>query len=249
MALDQTPKAIPQFETAEYQNQTGTNECVVCHKPISSSYFRVNGRMVCSPCSERLKTSAPKDSHAAFSRAVAFGAGAAVAGLALYAAVTITTGLMIGYVSLAVGWMVGKAMMKGSGGIGGRRYQVTALLLTYAAVSVAAVPIAIAEFAKQKRAHSESKIQSPAPSASQADTSSDENSAAAPNNANPARDSRPSALSAIGSLLVLGLASPFLELGSDPLHGLIGLVILLVGVRIAWRITCGRPPLVFDGPF
>ena len=38
-----------------------------------------------------------------------------------------------------------KAMMKGSGGIGGRRYQVAALLLTYGSVSMAAVPIAISQ--------------------------------------------------------------------------------------------------------
>jgi hypothetical protein len=247
MAIDPTPKTIPQFETAEYQNQTGTNDCVVCRKPISSSYFRVNGKMVCSPCSERLKSSAPKDSHTAFTRALAFGAGAAIAGLALYAGVTIATGLMIGYVSLAVGWLVGKAMMKGSGGIGGRRYQIAALLFTYAAVSVAAVPIAIAEFSKQKKAQSQGSVQGPSASQPGAPPS-DDNPTVAPDGGNSARN-HASAVSALWYLLMLGLASPFVELGSDPLHGLIGLVILAVGVRIAWQITRGRPPLVFDGPF
>lgn len=45
---------------------------------------------------------------------------------------------------------------------------------------------------------------------------------------------------AIGVLTLIGLASPFLEL-ADPAHGLIGLVILFVGLRIAWRLTAGRP--------
>ena len=41
---------------------------------------------------------------------------------------------------------------------------------------------------------------------------------------------------AVGMLTLLGLASPFLEL-ADPAHGIIGLIILFVGIRIAWKIT------------
>jgi hypothetical protein len=44
---------------------------------------------------------------------------------------------------------------------------------------------------------------------------------------------------ALGVLALVGLASPFLEL-SDPAHGIIGLIILFVGIRIAWTITRGR---------
>jgi hypothetical protein len=51
---------------------------------------------------------------------------------------------------------------------------------------------------------------------------------------------------AVGILTLLGLASPFLEL-SNPTHGIIGLVILFVGMRIAWKITAGRPVTV-TGP-
>ena len=59
----------------------------------------------------------------------------------VYATFTIVTICTIGYIALAVGWLVAKAIMKGSNGIGGRRYQVAAVLLTYAAISLAAVPI------------------------------------------------------------------------------------------------------------
>jgi hypothetical protein len=38
--------------------------------------------------------------------------------------------------------------------------------------------------------------------------------------------------------MLIGLASPCLEL-RDPTQGFIGLTILLVGIRIAWRITAG----------
>jgi hypothetical protein len=52
----------------------------------------------------------------------------------------------------------------------------------------------------------------------------------------------------LGRLALFGLASPFLEVAGNPVGGLIGLVILFVGIRIAARITAARPAQVF-GPF
>lgn len=241
----------PQFETAEFQNKPGTDTCTVCKQPISGSYFRVNNQMVCSACTERLKSSIPKDSHGAFARAVTFGAGAAVVGLVLYAVVGIVTGLMIGYVSLAVGWLVGKAMMKGSGGLGGRRYQIVAMLFTYAAVSMAAIPMTIVEFSKEKKSRAEGKVQTaqPTDNANPQSPAAEEGQATASNQESRTTEKRMGFAAAIGYLALLGLASPFLELGSSPLNGLIGLVILFVGIRIAWQLTRGHPPLVVDGPF
>lgn len=51
---------------------------------------------------------------------------------------------------------------------------------------------------------------------------------------------------AIGLLALLGIASPLLEL-RDPVHGIIGLVILFVGIRFAWRFTAGRA-ISISGP-
>ena len=53
---------------------------------------------------------------------------------------------------------------------------------------------------------------------------------------------------ALGTLAVLGLASPFLEL-QDGFGGVLMLVILFVGMRFAWRMTAGRATIVVDGPF
>jgi hypothetical protein len=52
---------------------------------------------------------------------------------------------------------------------------------------------------------------------------------------------------ALGALALAGLTSPFLEL-QDPLHGVIGLVILMVGIRIAWQLTAEKP-IDIVGPF
>jgi len=51
---------------------------------------------------------------------------------------------------------------------------------------------------------------------------------------------------AVGLLALLGLASPLLAL-AHPAQGLIGLIILLVGIQIAWKITAARQ-LNISGP-
>jgi hypothetical protein len=85
--------------------------------------------LTCAYCGEQTKLRLPQDSHQAFVRSLVFGVGGAVLGLVLYSAFGIITGLVIGYLSLAVSYIVGKAMMKGSSGVGGRRYQIAALVL------------------------------------------------------------------------------------------------------------------------
>jgi len=233
-------KETPQFRTAEY---AGGDICKMCKQPVGASYYRVSGEMTCAACAEKAKSDLPSDTHSAFTRALCFGLGGALLGLILYSAVGIITGLEIGYVSLAVGYIVGKAMKAGSKGLGGRRYQIAAVLLTYAAVSLAAVPISIAQIIKEKPAAQRTGVQR---------SSSAPSGAVAEQTTSPAQESttkKPmSAGAALLTLVAIGLASPLLGL-QDPVHGLIGLVILLVGIRIAWQITDGTPVHEIVGPF
>jgi hypothetical protein len=174
-----------------------------------------------------------------------FGIGAAILGLILYAAFGIITGILIGYVSLAVGWMVGKAMRKGSNGIGGRRYQIAAAALTYAAVSMAAIPMALWQVKDHKPAQAHTTPASPQISAGQNSNLSqaNEEDEDLPASGKPKMGFG----AAMGALALLGLASPFLDL-QDPVHGLIGLVILFVGMRFAWQQTAASK-LDILGPF
>jgi hypothetical protein len=144
---------VPQFGTAEYARKPGAETCQSCGAGISDQYFRVNGALACPICANQAQAKMPKDTHTAFVRGLTFGIGGAIVGLIVYAAFGILTGLVIGYVSLAVGWIVGKAIKKGSNGIGGMRYQIAAALLTYSAVSLAAVPMGIAQYLKSERVH------------------------------------------------------------------------------------------------
>lgn len=231
-------QSTPQFTTAEYSGSSGGDRCVSCNQPITARYYRVNTRMACEGCVQELERRQPADSHAGYVRGLLFGVGAAIVGMAGYAGFTILTGLYIGYVSLAVGWFVGKAIMLGSKGIGGRRYQIVAVILTYAAVSLAAIPIAISY---QMKAKPQAESVQPQQQQSNADVE----------NSQPDQTQQKPKLSfgaAILQLLVIGLASPFLEL-QDPFHGIIGLVILMVGIRIAWRITVGSRRASIDGPY
>jgi len=232
---------MPQFATAEYAHIPGTERCRICNNVVFDDYYRVNNQMACAKCAGEARQGQPSDSHAAFARALLLGGGAAVLGLILYAGFTIATNFYFGYIAVAVGWLVAKAMLKGSNGIGGRRYQIAAVLLTYAAISMAAVPIGIAGVVKQDKQKAAQQKQ-----AGEGNAASGEDSGS-PGNGQQGPKTRGGLAGLLMQLLLVGLASPFLEL-QDPVHGLIGLVILFVGLRIAYQLT-GPRPLEVDGPY
>jgi hypothetical protein len=236
----------PQFGTAEYAPKLGTDVCKACNQGIAGHYYRVNGSLACERCVDQFKNQIPKDTHAVFVRGLAFGIAGAILGLILYSGFSIITGIEIGYVALAVGWLIAKAIKMGSRGIGGRRYQVAAVALTYAAVSVSAIPIYFAQLNKEEI--QKSSRTEPAPSANPgAATPSEGSSPSTANTPSPTDKPKVNLLKALGLLMALGLASPFLEL-ENPLNGALGLLILFVGMNIAWRLTAG-PKIEILGPF
>ncbi len=238
----------PQFGTAEYAPKTGADVCKSCNQAIASQYFRVNGSLACQSCVDQLKSQIPKDTHSVFARGLAFGLGGAILGLILYSGFTIITGIEIGYVSLAVGWLIAKAIKLGSRGIGGRRYQFAAVALTYAAVSMAAIPIYFSQANKDEARKSAQTQTAPSSNPGRATPSQDPSAATAETPSQPTSADKPAnLLKALGLLALIGLASPFLELQS-PVNGAIGLVILLVGMNIAWRLAAG-PKIDILGPF
>lgn len=220
----------PQFATAEYSNKAAETVCKACAQKISGPYYRVNGVPACASCAQRLKDQLPQDSHQAFVRGVLLGIGGAIVGFGIYVAFALSTGWMVGYISLLVGYLVGKAIAFGSGGVGGRRYQVVAVLLTYMAVSLAAVPIAISAHMKARSAHQHAQVNATTAQGTAQSQASEPGAAPAP---------KKSVAETLGVLVLVGLASPFLEM-VEPMHGIIGLIILLVGVQIAWKITAAR---------
>jgi hypothetical protein len=244
---DSFSNPTPQFGTAEYATNSGNSRCQFCQQPIGGTYYRVNEATACPACAEKMRSGVALDTHAAYVRALTYGIGAAVAGLIGYALIAILLqGWVISYMSIGVGWLVGTAMMKGSNGMGGKRYQIAAALLTYAAVSMAAVPIWIhfsTERNQQKRTQQQ-KIE-------EEQRELERDSGQQPSEMQPApKPQRPQvSLGAwLGRVALLGLASPFIELEGNFFWGAMGLLILFFGIRIAWRITQGRAVGVY-GPF
>jgi predicted lipid-binding transport protein (Tim44 family) len=252
-------KNAPQFGTAQYSSQGGAESCKSCNQPIGAEYYRINGVLACQNCAQAAAATLPKDSHAAFVRGIIFGVGGAILGLILYAAVGILTGLIIGYVALAVGYIIAKAIKIGSRGVGGQRYQIAAALLTYVAVSMAAVPIGIAQYVKARDAHraaaqasQSQKFRSEDPATGDAHDSAPSADAPAqePNRPIPARHPV-NFLGLLGTLVLEGLISPFSQFFRDgpSISAMIGLVILSVGIRIAWQMTDDSGAKGVLGPF
>lgn len=195
----------PQFGVAQY-GEKPAQSCKFCGLTITGPSYRVGGSPACSACADRARQGSSGQADTVYPRALLLGIVGAALGLAVYAAFTIITNIEIGYISLAVGFIIAKAMLFGSGGLGGRKYQITAVILTYVAVSMAQIPIAA------YLSH-------------------------VPVTAIP-----------LMRLIQIGLTSPFLELQADAFRGAIGLLILFVGMRIAWKMTQGKSQLV-EGPF
>lgn len=231
------------FDRARYAGDPPPpDSCAFCHRGLESEYFRVNGHMACSTCARQAQRLVPPDSHKAFSRAVLFGVGAAIVGCIGYALFEILTGIMMGWIALIVGLFVGRAMKIGSRGLGGRRYQITAALLTYAAVAVAFVPVALHEMSVKQDAHKAAVQQA------QADH---------PYPGDSGAPSQPSSRPAPGfggfllgvlMLLGLGLISPLLAFTASIPSALLNLFIIFIGVQMAWR-HMASPPANVEGPF
>src|SRR4051812_3635318 len=142
----------PQFDTAEFKPNGQGDVCSFCSGMVGDTYYRVHGKMACTMCASKVQSELPKKN--VFMKSLMYGMGGAFLGMVIYSTVVILSGWTIGYLSLAVGFLVAKAMMMGSNGIGGRKFQIAAVILTYAAVAFSAIPISM------KYAKSEPKVES-----------------------------------------------------------------------------------------
>lgn len=119
------PANLPEFEKAEYPDRPS---------PAVSNAENYSAETASRAWHEQ------QADHSRFVQAMVYGVIAAVIGSIAYAAFTIGTHIQIGYLAVGVGYLVGKAMLHATHGLGGRKYQIASAVLTYLAVSMAAVP-------------------------------------------------------------------------------------------------------------
>ncbi len=223
-----------QFRRAEpVAEPDPTTRCVSCPAEITDEYFHAQGQVVCPECATKIEAGQQAPPAISLGTAALYGAGAAVAGMILYALVAIVTSLEIGLISILVGIMVGKAVRKGSKGLGGRPQQILAVALTYFSISVSNVPVFFWHMSKQKP-----PVEAKGEAGKAQSTEQQE-------------DGKPSELGLGGALVIIvafGLASPFLIAFSDPGSGLLSLLILFFGLQRAWALT-GRSEILVLGPY
>src|SRR6266700_767233 len=115
---------VLQFTPAKPAQIVCLERCHICNKITFENYYSVNKRTACPKCAGEAREGLPSDSRAAFARGLALGLVAAALGLMLYASFTIVTNIHIGFIALVIAVIVPIAILKGSNGIGGPRYQI-----------------------------------------------------------------------------------------------------------------------------
>jgi hypothetical protein len=199
--------------------------CAACKQLVAGEHYQVRNQVICASCAAKIRAGQQSQKPVPLFRAVIYGVGAALAGCILYA-IPLAMGFQIGIVALVVGYMVGKAIRHASYGTGGRAQQVLAVVLTYLAISASIVPALVFMGVKQGAARAAQKK---------------------PPEVQPVKP-LPSAGKMAAGVALLVVISPFLQLKSSPVGGLISLFILFIGLQRAWVLTA-RHEIIVTGPY
>jgi hypothetical protein len=271
-----TPPPTPSIQFDRAVSTSGATEagvvCAQCERSIANVYFTLAQRPFCGSCKLKVEREyAATLTSGSFAKATVFGLGAAAAGAAVYYGVIAITNFEIGIVAILIGYMVGYAINRATRGGGARRYQVLGAALTYLAVGMAYLPLAIkgaregageqttvSSDSTRIAARDSDVVQAGSPAAAVdtaavADTgaveadSSAAATAEAPEDSTSVRLAPTSFFKAMGVLVALVLALPVMVVFGSLPSGLISALIIGIGIRQAWRMTTA-PDLSFAGP-
>jgi hypothetical protein len=236
---DESPLQSPiadelQFQRAEF-TADADSRCALCGAGIGDIYYHLGGSRICKVCAGQKQANLEPMRGRVFGKSVLYGLGAAVAGSALYGIVLLATGAEFALLSILVGIMVGKAMIHGSGGRGGRKLQIVAVLLTYGSITTGYVPsIMKGLYQKPLKMETSSKAASPALIRTEAFVKT------------PA--GKVVAVAAFLAFTVgLALITPFLTI-TQGFSGILGIAIIFFGLRQAWQKTKGDARIL-KGPY
>lgn len=213
--------------------------CETCSVELPYEYYRQGDTTLCGKCAERVKaeqTQAPPPGL--IGRSVMRGAGVAALCSVAYAAITWITGYELALIAVAVGYLIGNAVRKGAGGLGGRPFQVTAVALTYLAITFAYAPLIVKDMVEVGRTVEKEGASNPIyQTLTEAKT-----------RGQSVDGTTLAAVLGLGvaALLTVALLAPFLNLLTG-ISGILGVIIILVGLHQAWAQTA-RDMRVVEGP-
>ncbi|HEX7939591.1 MAG TPA: hypothetical protein VF483_11440 [Gemmatimonadaceae bacterium] len=236
-----------QFEKVEGAHTPAGMTCAYCGSAIAASYYDVNGKHACLSCKMRAeRASQPAEGWVPFAKAFLFGGAACLLGAAIYYGVAALLNLEIGLVAILIGYLVGAGVRKGTQGVGGRRYQVLALVLTYFSIGLAYAPFALKDALNSKS--TPPAVATDSPKADSADV--DPSAAITPPPKSPkSAGALAGALALVfGGGILMVFALPILSIVGDLPGGLISAAIIGFGMRQAWRMTAARI-VTITGPY
>jgi hypothetical protein len=229
-----------QFDKAEFAEAPSARSCSRCHQVMGQEYFAAAGAVVCAACARSLTGEGqPKT---ALLRAAAYGAGAALIGTVVWLVILKLSNSEFGLVAIAVGLLVGFAVKKGSGGVGGWKYQAMAMALTYVSITASYVPMVMKGLAEAADKHDAAqKAAAGKPEANPA--AMPEMKPVAPVAAAASAAPGPGDFALLAAIVFgIAFASPFLSGASN----IIGILIIGIALYEAWKLN-KRVPVT--GPF
>jgi hypothetical protein len=228
-----------QFDRATYKGAdpgpAGGVPCANCKGPLGDSYWKWQQHIVCSRCKDRLSgVLADSQSNKRLAKAILTGGATALGCGIAYAVFVGVTHIQFALATIGIAFLIARVVRQASGGVGGVRFQVVAVALTYLSATMGYIPGIWRGLQEAAAEHDKADEKESASPAAQPGTAAD---------AKP-KASAAGFLVAVAFLLGLMLAAPFLEVTEAPF----GLIIVAIGLWEAWKLSRG-PPVQLEGPF
>ncbi|MDB5358037.1 MAG: hypothetical protein JWN24_4490 [Phycisphaerales bacterium] len=244
-----------QFRTVEPPTvattiQPSARACAACKQPIQDTYYTVGNNLVCPRCRDAIAGARGGSSVGRLFKATAFGIGAGLVGALVWFLVRRFAHVQLGLLAVAVGYMVGRAVLAGSGNRGGRGYQILAVVLTYCSICANFMPDVIEEIVKNPKIHASAQSGSNGSPTSGTTAQPQDGSGTDGNTANSTPPKQGGVVRGI-LLLVVGVVLVFVLTLAIPFTGAmspIGLLIAAFALWEAWKINTRRH-LPVSGPY
>jgi hypothetical protein len=235
------------FDKATYTHDASAGPpCSNCKGPLGEQYWQWQTRSVCAKCRGQLSELLERSqSKSAFWRAVWLGSATALGCGVAYAIFVAVANFQFALVTIGIAFLIAKVMRRCSAGVGGRKYQILAVVLTYVASAMGYAPGVMSGL----RGDSDEAESASQPTAAGAKPDRPKSAA----RAREAREAHAPTNEHVGAgQLLLGLAlifgitlaAPILAATEAPM----GLLIVGFGLWEAWKLSRGLP-LTLDGPY